>query len=87
MSRARVLALDEPFAGVNPTLCRELQDVIEHLRADGCAVLLVEHNLKAVEESCSRVLVMATGQLIAEGPLAEVRGDRQVISAYLGQAS
>jgi branched-chain amino acid transport system ATP-binding protein len=87
MSRARVLVLDEPFAGVNPTLCRELQGVIENLRADGCAILLVEHNLQAVEESCSRVLVMATGQLIAQGPLADVRGDEEVISAYLGRAS
>jgi branched-chain amino acid transport system ATP-binding protein len=87
MSRAQVLVLDEPFAGVNPTLCRELQDVVENLRADGCAILIVEHNLQAIEETCGRVLVMATGQLIAEGPLAEVRKDQEVISAYLGRAS
>jgi branched-chain amino acid transport system ATP-binding protein len=87
MSRAKVLVLDEPFAGVNPVLCRELQDVIEGLRLDGCAVLLVEHNLQAVEESCSRVLVMATGRVIAQGTLAEVRADEAVIGAYLGVAS
>jgi branched-chain amino acid transport system ATP-binding protein len=87
MSGARVLVLDEPFAGVNPTLCRELQGVIEKLRAEGCAVLIVEHNLQAVEESCGRVLVMATGKLIAQGPLAEVRSHEEVISAYLGRAS
>ncbi len=87
MSGSKVLVLDEPFAGVNPVLCRELQDVIENLRAEGCACLLVEHNLQAVEESCSRVLVMATGKVIARGTLAEVRSDEAVISAYLGVAS
>jgi branched-chain amino acid transport system ATP-binding protein len=87
MSGARVLVLDEPFAGVNPVLCRELQDVIENLRAEGCGVLLIEHNLQAVEETCSRVMVMATGQVIAQGTLAEVRHDENVISAYLGVAS
>jgi ABC-type branched-subunit amino acid transport system ATPase component len=79
--------LDEPFAGVNPVMCRALQDVVETLRASGRGVLLVEHNLQAVEESCDRVIVMATGRVIAEGSLAEVRQSDEVISAYLGTAS
>jgi ABC-type branched-subunit amino acid transport system ATPase component len=87
MSEASVLVLDEPFAGVNPVMCRALQDVVETLRASGRGVLLVEHNLQAVEESCDRVIVMATGRVIAEGSLAEVRQSDEVISAYLGTAS
>ncbi|PZS16093.1 MAG: ABC transporter ATP-binding protein [Pseudonocardiales bacterium] len=87
MSGASVLVLDEPFAGVNPVMCRALQDIIEALRADGCLVLLIEHNLQAVEETCDRVIVMATGKIIAQGSLAEVRASEKVISAYLGQAS
>jgi branched-chain amino acid transport system ATP-binding protein len=87
MSGASVLVLDEPFAGVNPVMCRALQDIIESLRADGCAVLLIEHNLQAVEETCDRVIVMATGKIIAQGSLAVVRNSEEVRSAYMGTAS
>jgi branched-chain amino acid transport system ATP-binding protein len=85
MSGAKVLVLDEPFAGVNPVMCRALQDIVEALRDAGCAVLLIEHNLQAVEESCDRVIVMATGHIIAEGTLASVRNSEEVVSAYLGE--
>jgi len=85
MSGARVLVLDEPFAGVNPVMGQRLQEIILGFRDRGCAVLLVEHNLGAVEETCDHVLVMATGKLIATGTLAEVREAEQVISAYLGE--
>lgn len=84
MSRARALVLDEPLAGVNPVMCAALQRVIERFREDGCAVLLIEHNLQAVEETSNRVVVMATGKVIAEGTLASVRGSEAVVSAYLG---
>jgi ABC-type branched-subunit amino acid transport system ATPase component len=87
MSGATMLVLDEPFAGVNPVMTRTLQDVIERFRADGCAVLLIEHNLQAVEESCDRVMVMAVGRIIAEGSLADIRRSEEVVSAYLGTAS
>ena len=84
MSRARVLVLDEPLAGVNPVMCAALQRVIERFRESGCGVLLIEHNLQAVEETSDRVVVMATGKVIAEGTLASVRGSEAVVSAYLG---
>jgi ABC-type branched-subunit amino acid transport system ATPase component len=66
-------------------MCRALQDIVEALRDAGCAVLLIEHNLQAVEESCDRVIVMATGHIIAEGTLASVRNSEEVVSAYLGE--
>src|SRR5205807_1405146 len=87
MSRARVLVLDEPLAGVNPVMVRALQDVMARFRDDGCAVLLIEHNLQAVEETSDRVVVMATGKVIAEGSLAAVRTSEAVVTAYLGGAA
>lgn len=84
MSRARVLVLDEPLAGVNPVMCAALQGVIERFRENGCAVLLIEHNLQAVEETSNRVVVMATGKVIAEGTFASVRSSEAVVTAYLG---
>lgn len=87
MSRARVLVLDEPLAGVNPVMVQALQDVMARFRDDGCAVLLIEHNLQAVEETSDRVIVMATGKVIAEGSLAAVRTSEAVVTAYLGGAA
>lgn len=84
MSGARVLVLDEPLAGVNPVMVQGLLDVMARFRDDGCAVLLIEHNLEAVEETSDRVIVMATGRVIAEGSLAEVRTSDAVVTAYLG---
>jgi branched-chain amino acid transport system ATP-binding protein len=84
ISGARVLVLDEPLAGVNPVMVQALLDVMARFRDDGCAVLLIEHNLQAVEETSDRVIVMATGKVIAEGSLAEVRTSDAVVSAYLG---
>lgn len=84
MSGARVLVLDEPLAGVNPVMVQSLLDVMAGFRDDGCAVLLIEHNLQAVEETSDRVIVMATGKVIAEGSLAEVRRSDAVVTAYLG---
>lgn len=87
MSSAKVVLLDEPFAGVNPVLRKNLAAAIAGLRRTGCAVILVEHNLQAVEQNCDRVVVMATGRVIAEGPLSAVRESREVISAYLGSSA
>jgi branched-chain amino acid transport system ATP-binding protein len=87
ISGTRVLVLDEPLAGVNPVMCRKLQDVVERFRDDGCAVLLIEHNLQAVEETADRVIVMALGKVIAQGSLASLRSSREVVTAYLGEAS
>ena len=87
MSGARVLVLDEPLAGVNPVMVQALQAVMARFRDDGCAVLLIEHNLQAVEETSDRVVVMATGKVIAEGSLAAVRTSEAVVTAYLGGAA
>ena len=84
MSDPRVILLDEPGAGVNPTLMRSLVEAIQALRAAGRTFLLIEHDMDLVTELCDPVIVMAQGRKLVEGPFAEVRHDPRVLEAYLG---
>ena len=87
MGAPRVILLDEPGAGVNPTLMRSLVEVIRRLRAEGRTFLLIEHDMDLVTELCDPVIVMAQGRTLLEGPFAEVRRDPRVLEAYLGTAA
>lgn len=79
-----VLLLDEPFAGVNPSLEQELLDRLEDLRDRGRTFLLVEHDMDLIMEHCERVIVMHQGRTLVTGTPEEVRSEEQVIEAYLG---
>jgi branched-chain amino acid transport system ATP-binding protein len=81
----RLLLLDEPAAGMNPTETRELMRDIERIRARGVTILLIEHDMGLVRGVCERVVALDHGVKIAEGRFEEVREHPAVLEAYLGR--
>jgi branched-chain amino acid transport system ATP-binding protein len=79
-----MLLLDEPFAGVNPSLEKRLLTHVHELREEGYTFLLVEHDMDLIMNNCERVIVMHQGQILTEGTPGEIQADEQVIEAYLG---
>jgi ABC-type branched-subunit amino acid transport system ATPase component len=83
MMRPKLLLLDEPMAGLSPSLSRQLEDALLKLAEGGLSLLLVEHELDTVERLCSKVVVMAQGRVLSEGRMAELRVNREVQDAYV----
>jgi branched-chain amino acid transport system ATP-binding protein len=81
----QLLLLDEPAAGMNPEEAGKLVQLIQQLRSQGMAVLLVEHHMRVVMGACNRVVVLSSGEKIAEGTPAEVVRDPEVVRVYLGR--
>lgn len=86
MAQPRLVILDEPVAGVNPTMVRHIEEVIRRINAEGVTLLIVEHNVEFIMNLCQRVIVLESGRKIAEGSPSLIRNDPQVLAAYLGQA-
>ncbi len=79
-----MLLLDEPFAGVNPSLEERLLTHIHDLQEEGYTFLIVEHDMDLIMQHCERIIVMHQGKVLTEGTPADIRSDEEVIEAYLG---
>jgi branched-chain amino acid transport system ATP-binding protein len=84
MFEPKLILLDEPFAGVNPALCKLFIDEIEALLAAGTTFVLVSHDLTSIYRLSNHILVLNQGQKIAEGAVEPIKRDPVVIEAYLG---
>ena len=85
MAEPRLVLLDEPTAGVNPTLQNEIGERLLELPKRGITVLLIEHDMGFIARLCQPVIVMAEGQVLTQGTFDEVRSDARVREAYLGR--
>ena len=84
MTEPKLVMLDEPMAGVNPALTQSLLGHVKGLRAEGRTVIFVEHDMDVVRDISDWVVVMAEGQIIAEGTPDDIGANQEVIDAYLG---
>jgi ABC-type branched-subunit amino acid transport system ATPase component len=84
MAEPKLIMLDEPAAGINPTLAKNLGEHILALKSRGITFLIVEHNMGLVAALCDHVVVLAQGKRLTEGRFADLRADVQVQNVYMG---
>lgn len=83
-SEPRLVILDEPVSGINPTMIHRVEDAIREFNARGTTLLVVEHNMDFIMRLCKKVIVLVGGKLLTEGPPSVVQSDQRVLEAYLG---
>jgi branched-chain amino acid transport system ATP-binding protein len=84
-AQPKLLLLDEPVTGMNPTEIQTMMDLIQGIRDSGVTIAIVEHNMKTVMNLCNRLVVLNYGKKIAEGTPEEILKNEEVIEAYLGE--
>lgn len=84
MAQPKMILLDEPMAGVNPTLVSEIAGHLEAIKDEGITILLIEHDMALIERLCEDVVVMANGAFLTRGTFREVTSNREVQESYLG---
>jgi branched-chain amino acid transport system ATP-binding protein len=84
MAKPKLLMLDEPSLGLAPRIVRDILHIVADLRADGVAILLIEQNARAALQIADSGYVLETGELVLQGPAAELAGNPRVIESYLG---
>ena len=88
MADAKLILLDEPGAGVNPTLMQKIGDMIIELNQKrGYTFCLIEHDMQLIERLCHRIIVLAEGRILQEGSMDEIRNNAKVVDAYFGSAN
>lgn len=85
MTDAKLVLLDEPGAGVNPTLMLKIIEMIRRLNTErGYTFCIIEHDMDLIADLCQKVVVLSEGQVLTEGPMSKVKNDERVIQAYFG---
>ena len=84
MPHPKIVVLDEPVAGVNPSRIREIEEALRQLNESGETFLIVEHNVEFITNLCHRVVVLEQGRKLTEGTAVEIHTDPRVLEAYLG---
>lgn len=85
MANPKLILLDEPAAGVNPTLINQICEHILRWNQEGISFLIIEHNMDVIMSLCSHVWVLAEGRNLADGKPEEIQNNQKVLSAYLGE--
>jgi ABC-type branched-subunit amino acid transport system ATPase component len=84
LAKPKMILLDEPMAGVNPTLVQEIADHLMLIRKSGISIVLIEHEMELVERLCDEVIVMAGGRFLTRGKFSDLATNRDVQESYLG---
>lgn len=85
VSSPRLLLLDEPVTTLSPDRVERIMKLLQKLRDSGTTIVIIEHNMKAIMDYCDRIAVLAFGKKIADGSAQQIRANKEVIEAYLGE--